>query len=124
LLQRELAALEARHAQLTAQAASPAPPPVAIHPNASEIYRRKVAELHDALTVEDTRAGAAEALRGLIDKIRVVPEDKGHAVEIVGELGALLQLASNSKNATSIGETARSIKLVAGRGFEPLTFRL
>ncbi len=124
ILQRELAALEARQAQLSAQAASPAPAPVSIHPNASEIYRKKVAQLHDALTAEDTRAGAAEALRALIDAIRVMPEDEGNAIEIVGELGALLQLASGSKNAASIGEAARSIKLVAGRGFEPLTFRL
>jgi len=42
-----------------------------------------------------------------------VPEGEGNAVEIVGELGALLQLASNNKNAASIGEAARSIKLVA-----------
>ena len=113
-MQRELATLEARHAQLSAQAAAPAPAPVAIHPNASEIYRKKVAALHDALTSEDTRAGAAEALRALIDAIRVTPDDEGNTIEIVGELGALLQLASNSKNAASIGEAARSIKLVAG----------
>src|SRR6185312_1350746 len=112
-LQREHAALEARHAQLAAQAAAPVPAPVAIHPNASEIYRRKVAQLHDALTAEDTRAGAAEALRALIDAICIVPEGEGNAVEIVGELGALLQLAYNNKNAASIGEAARSIKLVA-----------
>jgi site-specific DNA recombinase len=70
------------------------------------------------------RASAAEALRGLIDEIRVTPEDEGHAIEIVGELGALLQLASGNKNAASIHEAARSVKVVAGRGFEPLTFRL
>jgi site-specific DNA recombinase len=78
--------------QLVAQAAAPAP--VTIHPNASEIYRRKVAELHDALTAEDTRAGAAEALRALIDAIRVMPGAEGQVIEIVGELGALLQLAA------------------------------
>ncbi len=36
---------------------------------------------------------------------------------------ALLQ-AGGSKNAASLGEAARSALLVAGRGFEPLTFRL
>jgi hypothetical protein len=41
--------------------------------------------LHNALTAEDTRAGAAEALRALIDDIRVAPEIEGNAVEIVGE---------------------------------------
>ena len=44
----------------------------------------------------------------------MTPEDEGNAVEIVGELGALLQLTSNSKNVASLGEAARSIKLVAG----------
>jgi hypothetical protein len=44
----------------------------------------------------------------------VTPEDEGNAVEIVGEPVALLQLTSNSKNAASLGEAARSIKLVAG----------
>jgi hypothetical protein len=44
----------------------------------------------------------------------VTPEDEVNAVEIVGELGALLQLTSNSENAASLGEAACSIKLVAG----------
>ena len=122
-LQRELAALEARHTELLQQAAVPAPPPIVIHPNASEIYRKKVAELHDALSAEDTRAAAAEALRGLIDGIRVTPENEGNAVELVGELAQLLLLAG-SKNAASLREAARSTKLVAGVGFEPTTFRL
>jgi hypothetical protein len=43
----------------------------------------------------------------------VTPDDEGNAVEIVGELGALLQL-SGSKNAASMNEAARSIKMVAG----------
>jgi site-specific DNA recombinase len=122
-LQRELAELEARQAHLSAQVTAPAPAPMTIHPNASEIYRRKVAELHEALTAEETRASAAEALRGLVDEIRVTPDGTGHAVEIVGELGALLRL-SGIKSAAFREEAARSIKLVAGRGFEPLTFRL
>ncbi|MGO8914952.1 MAG: hypothetical protein ACLQJR_03495 [Stellaceae bacterium] len=109
-LQRELAALEARQTQLVAQ--SQAPPPITIHPNASEIYRKKVTQLHEALT-EDTRTAAAEALRGLIDEIRVTPDADGKTVEIVGELAALLQL-SGSKNAAFLAEAARSTKLVAG----------
>ena len=70
--------------------------------------------VHLGQRLEEMRSGAVEALRVPIDAIYVMPEDKGHAVEIVGELGALLQLACNSKNAASIGEAARSIKLVAG----------
>jgi site-specific DNA recombinase len=122
-LQRELTALEARQADLARQAAAPPVPPVVIHPNASEIYRKKVADLHAALAEAGSRAGACEALRGLIEEIRVTPEGDGNSVELVGELAALLRL-SGSKNAASLGEAAHSVLLVAGRGFEPLTFRL
>jgi site-specific DNA recombinase len=122
-LQRELSGLEGRHADLVRDAAMPAPPPVTIHPNAAEIYRRKVAELAAALAEPGTRSEAAEALRDLIDEIKITPEGDGNAVELVGELAALLH-AGGSKNAASIKEAAHSGLLVAGRGFEPLTFRL
>jgi site-specific DNA recombinase len=122
-LQRELTSLEARQASLAADLCAAAPAPITIHPNASEIYRRKVEALQEALTAADTRSSAAEALRALIDEIRVTPEGSGQVIEIVGELSSLLQL-SGSKNAAFVTEAARSTKLVAGRGFEPLTFRL
>ena len=59
------------------------------------------------------RSQAAEALRDLIEEIRVTPEGDGNAVELVGELAALLRL-SGSKNAASLGEAARPVLLVAG----------
>jgi hypothetical protein len=80
----ELTALEARQAELARQAAAPPVPPVVIHPNASEIYRKKVADLHAALAEAGSRAGACEALRGLIEEIRVTPEGDGNSVELVG----------------------------------------
>ncbi len=46
-----------------------------------------------------------------------------HTVEIEGELAALLALGQH-ENAAAFGAAAFSVKLVAGRGFEPLTFRL
>jgi hypothetical protein len=57
------------------------------------------------------RGGSAAAL---IDAIHVMPEDKGHVVKIVGELGALLQLGSNSKNAASIGGSGAFDKVGCG----------
>jgi hypothetical protein len=51
--------------------------------------------------------------RGLIEEIRVTPEDNGNAVELAGELAALLRLGGN-KNAASLEEAARSGLLVAG----------
>ena len=53
----------------------------------------------------------------------MTPTGDGNTVELVGELASLLQLAG-TKNAASVKEAARSGLLVAGRGFEPLTFRL
>jgi site-specific DNA recombinase len=82
-----------------------------------------VADLHIALAQPATRSAAAEALRGLIDEIRVTPEGDGNTVVLAGELAALLR-AAGSKNAASIDEAARSALLVAGIGFEPMTFRL
>lgn len=113
-LQRELSMLEARQADFVRQAQAPAPAAVTIHPNASELYRRKVADLHLALAEPATRGAAAEVLRGLIDEIRVTPEGDGNLVELVGELAALLQL-SGSKNAASVNEAAHSGLLVAGK---------
>jgi site-specific DNA recombinase len=111
-LQRELTNLENRHSELTARAGEP-PPPVTIHPNASEIYRRKVADLAQALAKPNIRSEAAEALRDLIEQVRVTPEQDGNSVELVGELAAMLN-ASGSKASVPFQEAARSGLSVAG----------
>ena len=94
------------------QAAAPPPPAITIHPNASEIYRRKIAELAAALASPNIRGQAAKALRDLIEEIAVTAEGDGNAVELAGELAALLG-AAGTKNAASLGEAARSALLVA-----------
>ena len=54
--------------------ASAEPPSVVqLHPNAAEIYRRKVAELERALNDEAIKANAAEILRSLIDRVVLTP---------------------------------------------------
>jgi hypothetical protein len=47
-------------------------------------------------------------------------------VEIVGEIAKMVELGieNNAKRATLDETMTRSVKVVAGRGFEPLTFRL
>src|SRR5690606_23086543 len=82
----------------------------------AELYRRKVAELTDALSDEGRSAEAAEAIRALLQEIRLVPEGDGLAIELVGALAGLLSL----QNARSPGEVisgARPITVVAGAGF-------
>jgi len=65
--------LEARQNELTALlAAVPADLPD-IHPNVAAVYRRKVERLAEALKRPDERAEAADAIRGLIERIVFAP---------------------------------------------------
>jgi hypothetical protein len=85
-----------------------------------------VAALHDALGDDSTRHEAFEIIRSLIDEIRLVLEGGALKIELRGELAGILALASESTKARGLSTTglAEQIKMVAGRGFEPLTFRL
>ena len=66
-----LEGLEAQKAQIErAIEAAPVAAP-RIHPNVAELYRRKVEDLHAALGADDTRAEAADILRGLIEAILI-----------------------------------------------------
>jgi hypothetical protein len=56
-------------------------------------------------------------------QVSVTPDGDGNSVELVGELAALLRLSGN-KNAATLAGAADSGVLVAGTGFEPVTFRL
>jgi site-specific DNA recombinase len=123
-LEAERPALQARLATL------PQPEPIAFHPGLAEIYTRKVKDLVGALNEDGTREEAADLLRGLIEKIILRPDveaPNGHAIELYGELGAILLLcsqpATNAK-ARTIGAGFRQVAVVAGAGFEPAAFRL
>jgi hypothetical protein len=94
------------------------------NPNVAEVYRQKAAHLEEALNDPALREDAAEILRGLVDEIRLAPVDDGALqVELFGELAAIVTLGENAKANRAVDTTAR-FSLVAGRGFEPLTFRL
>ena len=120
-LKDELMELEARKLELV-EMVSNAPAPIPrLHPRLADLYRRKVDELHDALNREDTRTEATEAIRALIDEIRLVPKDGELKIELFGELAALIGLAN--KNPRS-GDQGLQVTLVAGARFELATFRL
>jgi site-specific DNA recombinase len=126
-LKAELRTLEKRQGDLEqALAVTTAPAPL-IHPNLAEVYRQKVAALHEALDDPRSRDEAFDTIRSLIELIRLVPENGDLRIEIKGELGGILSLCEASKT-TKPGQGGRAvaeqIKMVAGRGFEPLTFRL
>jgi hypothetical protein len=67
-LKDELLRLEVRHDELAAILAKPTETRPLIHPALAAIYRRKIAEIHEALQQDETRAEAAEILRGLVQR--------------------------------------------------------
>jgi site-specific DNA recombinase len=80
--------------------------------------------LQDELNRPELRAQAAEVLRSLIDEVRLVPDNGRLEIELAGDLAGILALAADSKKPVTAGRDGLQVTLVAGRGFEPLTFRL
>jgi len=107
---------EARKAALEADLAVAEAPAPQLLPNLGELYRAKVAALHEALAGED--AGTArEQIRALVDEIRLIPcptDPKAPLrIEVRGALAAMLALGSGSSAATALA-LASQFKLVAG----------
>jgi site-specific DNA recombinase len=123
-LQQKLEELEARKATLEQELTADPPPPVRLHPNLAQVYRAKVERLHEALADPGLRDEALGILRGLIERVIVHPADDGLQVEIVGEIVKMVELGLDAKQAALGEEAACSVKVVAGAGFEPATFRL
>ncbi|MGF1611087.1 MAG: hypothetical protein ACFCUQ_16905 [Kiloniellales bacterium] len=126
-----MAALEARRNELDRDLRSAAPTPaLRLHPGLSEIYRRKVAQLEEALNDESIKAEAAEVLRALIDRIELLPRADGAGLNarLYGELAAILAFcaedADKAKLPGAVGRPGSQVSVVAGAGFEPATFRL
>jgi len=110
--------LEAEQDRLEAElAVAPSADTVAVHPQAAERYRAKVAQIHAALKTGD-KAGhdAIRLLRELIDHIVVTPTPRPVGLQVVGNLAALLVSSGPVPEVTEL--------MVAGAGFEPTTFRL
>ncbi len=60
-------------------------------------------------------------LLGLIEEVRLVPENGTLKIELFGQLAALINLTNKNPRSK---ETGAQVTLVAGVGFEPTTFRL
>jgi site-specific DNA recombinase len=119
-LEERVAGLEARCKELKALIAqAEEPSPLTIHPNAAEHYRAMIERLGEALTGTDA-AEAREALRGLLEMVTLYPGEQksGYRLEIYGRLGALMSKTPAAAQANG------HVKMGAGTGFEPVTFRL
>ena len=119
----KMLALEARKATLTEETKEATEETVLLHPGLSDVYRRKVEALTEALNEEGLRAEAAESLRGMVQTIRLIPQDGALTIELVGELAGILAI-TNEKTPGPGGSGVRQLTLVAGAGFEPAAFRL
>src|SRR5262249_3040457 len=115
---------ERRKASLEIEITSAPEPAPRLHPNLAEIYRKKVGTLQDALCNADTRSEAIEILRSLIERITVSSGiGGGFTIELVGEIANMVRLSSGWEG-REFSSYRSSVKVVAGVGFEPTTFRL
>ncbi len=130
-LQAKLDVLESRKKALEQGLTnSPAPAP-RLHPNLAGLYRRKVERLHEALADPAVRGEALGILRSLIESVVMHPREDGFTIELVGEIANMVALAHEPRTTKAASGKAavpdvyrRSVKVVAGAGFEPATFRL
>jgi site-specific DNA recombinase len=113
-------------------AATPAPQVARLPTNYEALYIRAIAELDVHLASEDG-AAARNAIRPLIEKIVVQPGSarggRRRPMQLHGDLYRMLAFAEsacapNAQKPPSEGTGAFVIPLVAGTGFEPVTFRL
>ncbi len=117
-----LNALEQRRLTLVAEVAASTAPVPYLHPNLAEIYHARIADLAAALS-SDRATEARELVRGLIDTITLHPNGQTLRIEIRGELSTILGMVPN-RAPLSAKHLSVQIKMVAGTGFEPVTFRL
>jgi site-specific DNA recombinase len=122
----DLARIAARREELEALIEGTTEEPVLLHPNMAAHYRHQVANLTQALTAEENRAEAADLLRSLLDRIELTPNDQGKLeIDLYGDLAGILSLAANKDTPLEASDpSVQQVKVVAGAGFEPATFRL
>ena len=125
-LQQRLDDLEARRKHLEKDLSNSPTTPVRLHPALAQIYRNQVERLQDALSHPEIRDEAVQILRGLVERVSIRRTKTWLEVEIVGEIAKMVELGiENPTKRGSLDEkAARSVKVVAGIGFEPMTFRL
>jgi site-specific DNA recombinase len=85
-----------------------------LHPRMADVYREKVGGLCLALESEESRAGAREAIRALIEAILLEPDGERLKITLKGDLAGMLSAARDTKRSPDAGDLMLQIKLVAG----------
>ena len=124
-VKNDLARIAARREELEAMLEGTTEEPVLLHPNMAAHYRAQVARLAEALNAEENRAEAADLLRSLIERIELTPKEGRLEIDLKGDLAGILTLAANKDRPLNESDpSVQQVKVVAGAGFEPATFRL
>jgi hypothetical protein len=87
--------------------------PQLLHPRMADVYREKVTSLCNAPEHEESPAGAADAIRGLIEAILLEPDGDRLKITLKGDLAGMLSAARDSMRSPETGDLMLQIKLVA-----------
>ena len=109
----ELLNLEARKAELQSRLNAPEMPEL-LHPRMADVYPDKVGNLCLALESEESRTGAADAIRALVEAIVLEPDGDQLKITLKGDLAGMLNAARDSKRSPDTGDLLVPVQLVAG----------
>ena len=129
-LKDKIGGLEARKSELVELVSGTDKPVPLLHPNMAELFRTRISALCESLASDEGKSEAVEVLRTLVDEVQLVPEGTELTIVLRGDLAAILTFASNRKRpdllseAGLLGDLLSPVSVVAGTGFEPVTFRL
>lgn len=125
MVKERSAKLERRKKELETFLADAEESPLLLHPNMATHYRVQIEELYEALQEdsEAKRMAAADIVRSLVKEIILTPEEDELQIDVRGDLAGILAVSLKTK--TPAARTGVSqVEMVAGIGFEPMTFRL
>ena len=122
----DLARVAARREELETLLDGTQEEPVLLHPQMAGHYRQQVARLAAVLNDDENRAEAADIIRSLVDRITLTPNIDGKLdIDLYGDLAGILSLAAQKERPLDASDpSVVQVKMVAGAGFEPTTFRL
>ena len=95
--------LEARKADLQSRLNAPEMPEL-LHARMADVYREKVGSLCLALESEESRTGAADAIRALVEAIVLEPDGDQLKITLKGDLAGMLSAATDSKMSPDTGD--------------------
>ena len=117
----EREALSAR----VAAAARPIKATILPHPALIRRFEEKIIRLREALNDHAVRREAATTIRSLVHSVTIHRDADGSiSADVEASTDTLLRYAQNAENPRRVSGRGCSVVVVAGTGFEPVTFRL